>query len=551
MDNIAFSLLEYVRKSPERTALIEPLRKGKSSWTFREIEGQMSLYAHGLSSAGIKRGDRVMLMVRPSMEFVALTFALFAIGAIVVLIDPGMGYKNLLKCIGSVRPEVLIGVPMAQLFKKIFPAPFLTVRTSICVGPTFGFLGKSLNCLVPKGVSKSFSPVHPEKEDLAAIIFTTGSTGPPKGVQYQHSVFQAQLAMIRNYYGIRPGDVDQPAFPLFALFALGLGATAVIPDMDPTRPAKVNPQKFIQTILDHKVTYSFGSPVIWNVVSLYCHQRQIKLPTVRTVLMAGAPVPGDLVSRVKGIIAESGEVHTPYGATECLPIISMTGSEIVQSTWQKTQKGEGTCVGRPLPGIMVLIITAVDGIIENLENATILRPGGIGEIIVQGEVVTKAYANNNKENSLSKIKDTVNGFWHRIGDMGYFDNEGRLWFCGRKAHRVLTADGPLYSVCCEAVFNNHPAVYRSALVGLGEKGCQTPVIIVELNTKGIKQEKLFQELQEIATQYEHTQGIQHFMIHPSFPVDIRHNAKIFREKLAVWAEKEKNYNHLSTTGMSS
>jgi acyl-CoA synthetase (AMP-forming)/AMP-acid ligase II len=538
MDNIACALLETVQKRPQRNALIVPDGKGARRWTFLEIEGQVSLYAHALIRAGIKRGDRVVLMVRPSMEFTALTFALFAIGAVVILIDPGMGYKNLLRCIGSVRPEVFIGIPAAQLFKKLFPGAFKTIRTSICVGCSFGFLGKSLNSLISSPNGKSLNPIQPDEEDLAAIIFTTGSTGPPKGVQYTHKIFQSQLKMIRNYYGIKPGDVDQPAFPLFALFALCLGATAVIPVMDPTRPAKVNPKKFVRTICDYKVTYSFGSPAIWNVVSRYCKKEQIKLPSLKTVLMAGAPVPGDLVRRVKSIISDSGEVHIPYGATECLPIVSMTGSEILQSTWAKTKEGKGTCVGRALPGIRVEIIKASDELIDFVDQSNILPIDEIGEIIVQGSVVTKAYDNNDKENAYSKIKDTNGGFWHRIGDLGYRDREGRIWFCGRKAHRVRTTEGPMYSVCCEAVFNNHADVRRSALVGIGQKGSQTPIIIVEPNKKGIQPARLYSDLRKIALRYEHTRFIRHFMIHLSFPVDIRHNAKIFREKLAVWAEKQ-------------
>lgn len=158
----------------------------------------------------------------------------------------------------------------------------------------------------------------------------------------------------------------------------------------------------------------------------------------------------------------------------------------------------------------------------------------IGEIIVRGPVVTAAYDNNDAENRLAKIRGKE-GFWHRIGDLGYRDRAGRLWFCGRKAHRVRTASGPLYTICCEAVFNCHPLVNRSALVGIGEPGKQRPVLIVEPKATIADRGKLFAELRELAGQHSHTAMINDFMIHDSFPVDIRHNAKIFREKLAVWA----------------
>jgi acyl-CoA synthetase (AMP-forming)/AMP-acid ligase II len=534
MKNIAQALITEAAKNPNRIALICKGSSGYQKWTFEQLADQVSLCAQALTREGINPGDRVMLMVKPSMEFVALTFALFALGATVILVDPGMGFKNLLKCIGAVKPLAFIAIPKAHIFKKIFPKPFNTVRINICVGPSFGLLGKSLQSILGSS-PEPLIPIVPEKDDLAAIIFTTGSTGPPKGVQYQHGIFQAQLAMIRDYYGIQSGEIDQPAFPLFALFSIALGATAVIPDMDPTRPAQVDPEKFVKTINDHGVTYSFGSPTIWNVVSRYCLAKQIKLPTLRKILMAGAPVPGDLVERTKAIMAENGEVHTPYGATECLPIISMTGSEIVSTTWQETKKGKGTCVGRALPGIIVHVIKPVDGPIAHFAEKMILPEGEVGEIIVQGEVVTRAYDHNDAENLSAKISDGDGGFWHRIGDMGYFDSTGRLWFCGRKAHRVITSSGPMYSVCCEAVFNNHKDVYRSALVGVGPSGNQLPVLIVEPNKKINCQATFYGELREIAKRYSHTENIEKFLINKSFPVDIRHNAKIFREKLAVWA----------------
>jgi acyl-CoA synthetase (AMP-forming)/AMP-acid ligase II len=161
----------------------------------------------------------------------------------------------------------------------------------------------------------------------------------------------------------------------------------------------------------------------------------------------------------------------------------------------------------------------------------------VGEIIVRGPVVTAAYDNNEAENRLAKISDG-NGFWHRVGDLGYVDEKGRLWFCGRKAHRVTTADGTLYTICCEAIFNTHPLVCRSALVGVGKPGGMRPALIVEPRAKVSDSLQLFAELRQMALGHEHTVGIETFLIHAAFPVDIRHNAKIFREKLALWAAKQ-------------
>jgi acyl-CoA synthetase (AMP-forming)/AMP-acid ligase II len=375
----------------------------------------------------------------------------------------------------------------------------------------------------------------PDRDDLAAIIFTTGSTGPPKGVRYEHSIFSAQLRHIKNYYAIGAGDIDQPAFPLFALFSTALGACAVIPDMDPTKPARVNPKKFIHSIIRYNVTYSFGSPALWNVVSRYCLSRHITLSSVQKVLMAGAPVSGELLERVRKILPAEAELHTPYGATESLPIVSIEAEEVVGETWRKTQQGHGTCVGRALPGIEIKILKISDEEIPEVKENMILGTGNIGEIIVSGDVVTRAYDNNAKETRLAKTqyKDKL---WHRMGDTGFLDAKGRLWFCGRKAHRIETQNGTKFSVRCEAIVNNHPDIFRSALVGVGSEKTKLPVLVLE-KEKSSKRSKreILEEVKSIAGKSILTDDIAHFLFHDDFPVDIRHNAKIFREKLAVWA----------------
>nr|MBC8208346.1 AMP-binding protein [Candidatus Desulfatifera sulfidica] len=453
------------------------------------------------------------------------------------LIDPGMGYRNLLKCIASVRPEFLIGVPKACFFRLLFPKPFTSLRKTLCCGPSLGLFGPDIRKHAA-GTNKSLRTVDSSARDLAAIIFTTGSTGPPKGVRYEHQVFHAQLQLIGDIYGVGAEDMDQPAFPLFGLFAAALGAAAVIPDMDSTRPAQVDPERFIRSLNLHGVSYSFGSPALWNVVSHYCLERGIILDSLRLVLMAGAPVSGELIERMQQILPASAKIHTPYGATESLPVASIEGREIVAETWPLTRQGKGTCVGRALPGIQIRIIPFSDDVIKEWDKDRCLGVGEIGEIVIRGPVVTRAYEGNPKENALSKIKDH-DAFWHRMGDLGYFDDRGRLWFCGRRAHRVTTHDATLFSVPCEAIINEHPQVFRSALVGIPyseSSQFQHPVLIVETAKDAIfDQDQLLREVRELAAASDLTRAIEDFLIHPDFPVDIRHNAKIFREKLAVWA----------------
>jgi len=534
--NISSTLAAVAAEHGKRTGLVHCRRDRYKSWSFAALQDTVSKYAGILRRAGIQPGRRVMLMVRPSMDFICLTFALFRLRAVVILIDPGMGFSNLLRCIASVRPAVLIALPQVQILSRLFPRPFRSVRQRICVGPSLGLLGHALHGLRGTEDTENKGAGKAGENELAAIIFTTGSTGPPKGVRYTHGIFHAQLQLIRSSFGIGSTDVDQPGFPLFGLFSIALGARTVIPDMDPTRPAKVVPERFVASILDQQVTYSFGSPAIWNVVSRYCRQKNIVLP-LRKVLMAGAPVSGELVGRVREIIDPAGEIYVPYGATEGLPLTAITGSELLGQTWHLTRQGKGTCVGRPLPGMDIRIIRPRNGRITGWDEVEELEAGTIGEIVASGPVVTRSYDHDDRETALAKIADN-NRLWHRMGDMGYLDEQGRLWFCGRKAHRVFTSQGVLYTIPCEAIFNEHPEVYRSALVGVGQPGRQTPVLVVEPAGQCRDQDRLIAALHTLAQSKAHTRCIRTFLLHPGFPVDIRHNAKIFRERLADWAKQQ-------------
>ncbi len=537
--NIAEAFVQVAKEQGDCPGIIEA--KNGRKLTFRELNRRSDGYCVYFSKHGLMQGNVVILMVTPSIEFICLSLALFKLGAPIVLIDPGMGYKNLLRCIERVKPKVLVGIPKAIAFAKLFSKTFATVEKYFCCGPSFSLFGPDI-CAEVVATDQTVPVYQPDDNDLAAIIFTTGSTGPPKGVRYEHRIFAAQRQLIKEYYGIGTTDVDQPAFPLFALFSAALGACSVIPDMDATKPAKVDPKKFVDSINRYQVSYSFGSPAIWNVVSSYCQKKGIVLQSIRKILMAGAPVPYDLLKRVTAILPPEASIFTPYGATESLPIASISGDEILTDTWNNSRQGYGICVGHALPGIELQIIPISDDPVPELLPEMLLATGQIGEIIVRGTVVTRAYESNPDETRLAKICDG-SSLWHRMGDVGYLDPEKRLWFCGRKAHRVETADGPLYTIPCESIINEHAYVYRSALVGVRSRKIQgeVPVIIIELH-KNIQRNKIeiLAEVKNLAARNTLTAGIKYFLIHKGFPVDIRHNAKIFREKLAIWAQKQLN-----------
>ena len=543
--NVGLRLAATAARDPDGIAVVEPAgldASGKRRYrqcTFRQLEDDSNLLADGLRWMGVSDQTRMVLMVRPSTDFISLVFALFKAGAVTVLIDPGMGRKNLVRCLAESEPEGFVAIPLVHAIRSLLRRRFPKSRYHVTAGRRWFWGGATLEQLRTRRLDANFQPAPTHADDPAAIIFTTGSTGPPKGTLYTHGNFDRQVDELRDFYDIRAGERDLPGFPLFGLFNCAMGVTTVIPDMDPTRPAQVNPEAIIEAIRDWNITQAFGSPALWNVVGRCCEDRRIVLPTLRRVLSAGAPVPPHVLQRMKRAIAPDGDIHTPYGATEALPVASISATEVLGETAARSQQGAGTCVGRRFPGIRWRVIGIQDGPIPTMSAAVELPCGEIGELIVQGPVVTRQYVTRCEANPLHKIQDG-DAFWHRMGDVGYLDDQDRFWFCGRKSHRVQTAAGPMYTVPCEAIFNQHPRVYRSALVGVGPAGRQRPVIIVEpwpdrRPQSKAEQTALLAELHGLAQAHPHTQPIQDFLIHPAMPVDIRHNAKIFREQLAVWA----------------
>jgi acyl-CoA synthetase (AMP-forming)/AMP-acid ligase II len=507
---------------------------------FAELNLVSDRYAWGLSAIGITRGVRVLSMVPAGLPLISLTFALLKVGAVPILIDPAMGRRNLVQCIKECAPEAMVGVPRAQMARLLFPGAFRTVRRSVNVGSRFVPLGDVNLADLSVPLTTPFPMADVAPDEAAAIIFTTGSTGVPKGVLYEHGMFEAQVRLLRELFQIEPGEVEMPAFPLFALFNAALGVTSAIPPIDPIRPASCDPAAVVRFIEDQGVTSTFGSPAIWRRVTAWCSANGRQLPTLRRVLMAGAPVPAELHQRFRTLLSPGADTHTPYGATEALPITSISGSEVlVANAMRRDDPTAGTCVGRPVPEVTLHIIPISDAPIAAWDEVAPLPAGQVGEIVVNGPSVTKTYVGRPESTAMAKIPEGAT-VWHRMGDLGYLDAEGRVWFYGRKGHRVETGAATLFTEPVELVFNRHPGVLRSALVGLGPRGQQTPVVIVEpRDPQALRNPQaaaaLAASLRAHGSAYAMTAGITTFLCHPSFPVDIRHNAKIFREQLAVWA----------------
>ena len=537
--NIARPLTDMARLQPDTPAIIFPQKQ--RVLTYRDLDQESDRIARGFRRIGIMRGMRTAVLVPPSPELFALTFALFKSGAVPVFIDPGIGADNMKGCLADAEPEAFIGIPKAHMARRLLGWGRSSIRITVVVGGGSLWGGIPLEQLQKSEIGDlPYSPAETGHHDPAAILFTSGSTGPPKGAVYTHGTFSAQVQALREMYDIQPGEIDLNTFPLFALFAPALGMTALIPEMDFTRPGSVDPRAILGPAEEYGATTMFGSPALLNRVGRYGAEHGIKLPSLTRVISAGAPVPAAVLERFTSLLPEDGEIFTPYGATEALPVCSIGSHEVLHETGAMTGKGYGVCVGRPVEGIELAIIPISDDPVAEWSDDLPLPLWEVGEIVVRGPQVTTSYLNRSEATRLAKIAAADGGVWHRMGDVGYIDSEGRVWFCGRKSHRVQASKGPLYTIPVEGVFNTHPRVFRTALVGIGRKGSQQPVLCVELEekTSAQDQEQIRRELLQIGSRYPHTKVVLQILFHPGFPVDIRHNAKIFREKLAEWAAEK-------------
>lgn len=555
--NVASRLRIIASLTPGAIAIAEPsgppAEDGPRNYaltTFQNLDERTDLIARGLVAWGIRPGMRLAMLVPFGAQFIELVFALLKAGVIVVLIDPGIGRKHLVQCLSDARPDGFVGIPKAQAIRTLLRHRFPAASWNVTLGRRYFWGGKTLDQIIQLGRDAKFNgnsdlrktlelPII-NRPDPAAIIFTTGSTGPPKGVLYSHGTFHAQIDRIRERYDIHRGSRDLACFPLFGLFDAVMGVTTIIPDMDPTRPADVDPRRLIEAAEQWEIDQAFGSPALWNTVVRWCNEHGVQrpFPTLRRVLSAGAPVPASTMAKLRDLIAEEGEIFTPYGATEALPITSIESREVIAETGPAATKGKGVCVGTRFQGVQWKVIEIDDGPIETIEQTRALPTQKIGELMVTGPMVTRKYVVRSDQNSMHKVidGDTV---WHRMGDVGYLDSRDRFWFCGRKAHRVRGSNRTWFTVPCEAIFNAHPHVYRSALVGRGEPGNQTPVMLIEpirehWPKSEPESERLVTELLDLAARNPITRTIQEVIIRDEpLPVDIRHNSKIFRERLAA------------------
>lgn len=549
---------QFAEKYPHQQAVIEVVQdKTELSYKRTSAAELMRLtikYQRGLKHLGLLPGDKVLFLVPAGKDFLALVYAVLGCGAIPVFVDPGVGRPNLLRCIEDTRPDAFISVPKGHLLKLLSRNAFSKCRFHVTatrwrvpgIEHTLLFLEKF-----------SSAPVAMVKSTGTELIaFTSGATGTPKGVVYTNESTGGLLSILHNALGIKAGDVDMPLLPVFSIFNMALGVTTVFPPMDAGKPLDLDPEVTVRVLRENGCTSSFGSPTLWHKLAEYCVRSGITLPNMIRILIAGAPV-SDKVLETVGRIVDPRHVFTPYGSTEALPVTLLSAAERAAATLVAALSGEqGTLVGKTVAGVEVAIlphdagnrpVVAGSGTLPSgIAGASVLErrlpPRVIGDIVVKGTHVSPGYLHRPDAVQRSKITEGAT-FWHRIGDMGYTDDLGNLYFCGRAAHMVEVDGSVKYSIPVERIFNTHPAVRRSALVRLDSPQGSSAGIVVEpypefFPADTLQEATLAAELEALGASSPLTADIHQFFFHRSFPVDGRHNAKIFRDKLGEWASGE-------------
>ena len=534
MDTIALVNLfnrfeENAKRHPDKSAFIYFDDNDWKILTFKDILDRTHSFLRGLEAGPLTPGMTAALLTPPSTDFFPFALALLKFGIVPIILDPAIGLKKVGEILEESKPDIFIGNGLTHALRILFGWGFNSVKHALSIPKMES--GKW------KLSSRSPLPNNqlPNTNNPAAIIYTSGSTGLPKGAVYTQANLAAQLDLLQNAFDITPDEIDLPAFPLYALIDLLLGVTSVIPDISFPLPGKTNPEKVITAIRKFNVTNMFASPVALDILStaalrLRSASLRVKLSSLNRIITAGAPATIDLQKRFRELLEDHTELFGIYGATETLPIARVESREIF-ALREKTEHGAGICLGKPIEGVTVRIIPITDEPIHEWQDSLTVEKYIVGEITVQSPATTREYLNRAESNRLAKIQNEPEVV-HRMGDVGYFDDEGRLWYCGRKSHRVVTQEGVMFTEQIENIFNAHPLVFRTALVGVDGE----PVIWVELQ-KGVNtdKEKIITELKTLAVPYPQASRIQTFLFLNKFPTDVRHNSKIIREKLTELA----------------
>lgn len=532
-----WAALEELAESQE-TALVEmaPPRGSAPrvvSWSL--LSRRVRQIASGLDRIGVQRGDRVSLLVPPGADLTAVLYACLRIGAVVVVADAGLGLRGLTRAVRGAWPDHVIGALPGLTAARALGWPGQRISTTRLRPSVARALGVSL-CVADLALlgADELLPPPPETGDTAAVLFTSGSTGPAKGVVYTHAQLEAVRDALAAQYDISVGTGLVAGFAPFALLGPALGARSVTPDMKVTSPRTLTAAAVADAADVVQASVVFLSPAaVANVVATagsLTPRHRSALAAVRTFLSAGAPVSERLLADAAAIMPNAS-AHTPYGMTEGLLMTDISLDEVRAASGDGGGPG-GVCVGRPTETTRVRI-SAIDG--SGAATGQLTDEADVtGEIVVSAPHVEHGYDRLWITDLASRRGATAGERWHRTGDVGHLDSQGRLWVEGRLPHVIVTASGVVTPVGVEQAIESHGGVGRVAVVGVGPRGTQQLVAVVE-TTPASRRVSLAPPELAATVRAVAPLPIAAVLVVPRLPTDVRHNSKIDRSRLAAWA----------------
>jgi acyl-coenzyme A synthetase/AMP-(fatty) acid ligase/pimeloyl-ACP methyl ester carboxylesterase len=495
--------------------------------SFAELHSEVRRVTASFVEHGVQSGDRVALLIPPGVDLTVCLYAAWQMGAVVVLVDPGLGASGIGRALASASPSLLIGVPRALFAARLLGWPGLRISLAEVTGRPARPLPGSTPLSASRGhdVDRP-APKTPEDSDPAAVIFTSGATGPAKGVSYRHHQLQAQRDTLARLFGIKTDDALVAAFPPFVVYGPALGVRSVVPDMRITAPGTLRAVALAEAADAIGGSLVFASPAaLANVIKTageLTPRHRSSLANIRLLLSAGAPVSTSLLRRASEILPNA-EPHTPYGMTEVLPVSDITLAEI-----EAAGTGNGVCVGPPIAEVSVAI-SPLDDQGHAVGDFT-TEPDTSGEVCIRAAHLKDGY----DKLWLTQHRTAQPAPWHRSGDVGHLDHQGRLWIEGRMIHVITTATGPVTPVGIEQAVESLPDVDQAAAVGVGPAGTQHVVMVV-VPTERPRRPNL--AAGALAERVRGIVGVDiaAVFIAPALPVDRRHNSKIDRARVGKWA----------------
>ena len=505
---------------PDAVALAEMSTRGSGTRiTWQALGDRVDQLAAGLRARGIERGDRVSVLIPPGADLIAVVYACWAIGASVVIADTGLGIAGIRRAIRGARPRHVIGVPAGLVLARTLAIPGQRISR------------RSLARIAQQGASRGALAELPNADSEAVVVFTSGATGPAKGVVYRHRQVAATVDLLREHYGLTEADSLVAAFAPWAVLGPALGITSVIPAMDVTKPRTLTASALSQAVSSVNGTVLWASPAaLANVIATegrLSAAEHAAFTGVRLAMFAGAPVPrASLVAASR--LMPHAQIRTPYGMTEALPVADIELARI-----PAVDEKEGVPVGLPVVGVE-LAVAVLDGD-GRPSGALTTDSGATGEIAVRAAHIRDRYDRLWATNRLA----SANPGWHRTGDVGHLDADGSLWIEGRLAHVIVTASGVLTPVGPEQRAITLPFVEQAALVGVGPLGTASPVLVIVLAPSAGRRPRFHLLDPDRTDELRRTTGVDlaAVLVRRDMPVDIRHNSKIDRSLLAAWAER--------------